>query len=144
MAKMNRLSIISLLLLLVSHLAYSRSIRGDLNSESKPSFLEWRLSAATETCEPTYGFLPCSTNVWGLLFLIVVYEILLSFGGRYVGIGSNLFFQITGPGIFGASLFQFLGTFPQIVLVLGEFMISSSAFSSFSPFLFGFLWFDSC
>ncbi|KAI3456191.1 hypothetical protein Pfo_012854 [Paulownia fortunei] len=125
MAKMKRLSIISLLLLLVSHLAYSRSIREDLNmvsdgfdSESKPSFLEWRLSAATETCEPIYGFLPCSTNVWGLLFLIVVYEILLSLGGRYVAIGSDLFFQITGPGVFGASLFQFLGTIPQIVLVL--------------------------
>ncbi|KAL0363433.1 UNVERIFIED_CONTAM: Sodium/calcium exchanger NCL1 [Sesamum calycinum] len=31
---------------------------------------------------------------------------------------SNLFFQIIGPGIFGASLFQFLGTIPQIVLIL--------------------------
>ncbi|KAI3456190.1 hypothetical protein Pfo_012853 [Paulownia fortunei] len=126
MAKMNRLSIIYLLLLLVmSHLAYSRSIKEDFNmvsdgvaSESKPSFQEWRLSAATETCEPIYGFLPCSTNVWGLLFLIVVYEILLSLGGKYVATGSDLFFQITGPGIFGASLFQFLGTIPQIVLVL--------------------------
>lgn len=134
---MKRLAIISLLLLLVSHLAYSRSIREDLNlvsdgvdpeTESKPSFLEWRLSAATETCEPTYGFLPCSTNVWGLLFLIVVYEILLSQGGKYVGIGSELFFQITGPGIFGASLFQFLGTIPQIVLVLGEL---SSCYTDF-------------
>ncbi|KAL0442692.1 UNVERIFIED_CONTAM: Sodium/calcium exchanger NCL2 [Sesamum latifolium] len=67
---------------------------------------------------PAYGFLPCSTNVWGLLFLIVVYEFLLSLGGKYVATGSNLFFQIIGPGIFGASLFQLLGTFPQIVLIL--------------------------
>ncbi|KAL0398515.1 UNVERIFIED_CONTAM: Sodium/calcium exchanger NCL1 [Sesamum radiatum] len=122
MAKMKRLAIICLLLLLVSHLAHSRSIRPAISDdgESKSSsFLEWSyLSATTETCEPTYGFLPCSTNVWGLLFLILVYEFLLSLGGKYVATGSNLFFQITGPGIFGASLFQFLGTFPQIILVL--------------------------
>ncbi|KAK6149980.1 hypothetical protein DH2020_017505 [Rehmannia glutinosa] len=124
---MKKLSIISLLLILGSQLAYSRSIKKDANMmmisdgvdpESKSSFIEWGLSAATETCEPIYGFLPCSTNVWGLLFLIVVYEILLSLGGKYVAIGSDLFFQITGPGLFGASLFQFLGTIPQIVLVL--------------------------
>ncbi|KAK6124223.1 hypothetical protein DH2020_042059 [Rehmannia glutinosa] len=124
---MKKLNIISLLLILGSQLAYSRSIKKDANMmmisdgvdpESKSSFIEWGLSAATETCEPIYGFLPCSTNVWGLLFLIVVYEILLSLGGKYVAIGSDLFFQITGPGLFGASLFQFLGTIPQIVLVL--------------------------
>ncbi|XP_011096402.1 uncharacterized protein LOC105175605 isoform X2 [Sesamum indicum] len=126
MAKMKRLVFISLLLLLVSHPTHSRSIREDSNlaisddEESKSSsFLEWSyLSATTETCEPTYGFLPCSTNVWGLLFLIVAYEFLLSLGGRYVATGSDLFFKITGPGIFGASLFQFLGTIPQIVLIL--------------------------
>ncbi|GFQ05351.1 hypothetical protein PHJA_002679200 [Phtheirospermum japonicum] len=124
--KMKKQSVICLLLLLLSQLAYSRSIRNDvdtmisdgLDPESKSPFLEWGLSANTETCEPIYGFLPCSTNVWGLLFLIVVYEILLSIGGKYVATGSELFFQITGPGVFGASLFQFLGTIPQIVLVL--------------------------
>ncbi|KAK4386568.1 Sodium/calcium exchanger NCL2 [Sesamum angolense] len=115
-------------------MAYSRSIRKDLklvsdgvDSERTPSFLEWHLSASTVTCEPIYGFLPCSTNVWGLLFLIVVYEILLSLGGQYVANGSNLFFQIIGPGVFGASLFQFLGTVPQIVLVLVSALSGSTA-----------------
>ncbi|KAL3643492.1 hypothetical protein CASFOL_014307 [Castilleja foliolosa] len=121
--KIKKMIVISLLLLLVSQVAYSRSIRNEsdgFDSESnKSNLLEWGVSANyTETCEPIYGFLPCSTNVWGLLFLIVVYEILLSTGGKYVGMGSELFFQITGPGVFGASLFQFLGTIPQIVLVL--------------------------
>lgn len=110
-----------LILVLATHLAYSRSIVSDgVDSVSgATSFLEWRLSDATATitCEPAYGFLPCSTNVWGLLFLVVVYEILLSFGGQFVGNGSNLFFQLTGPGVFGGSLFQFLGTIPQIVMV---------------------------
>ncbi|XP_075486994.1 sodium/calcium exchanger NCL2-like [Primulina tabacum] len=125
MAKKKSLAIISLLIL-VLQLAYSRSIKEDLESVSDgmdsdrktPSIIEWGLSASTETCEPAYGFLPCSTNVWGLLFLIVVYEILLSLAGKYVAIGSDKFFEIIGPGIFGASLFQFLGTFPQIIIVL--------------------------
>ncbi|EYU43357.1 hypothetical protein MIMGU_mgv1a003865mg [Erythranthe guttata] len=121
--------------LVVSQLAYSRPIiTGNTDdgllcdgvddcgrrssSTSAPSFLEWGLSAAETTCDPIYGFLPCSTNLWGLLFLIVVYEILLSIGGQYVVNGSTLFFQITGPGVFGGSLFQLLGTIPQVVMVL--------------------------
>ncbi|KAL6574056.1 hypothetical protein OROHE_001598 [Orobanche hederae] len=111
-----------LLLLVVSQLAHSRSMRKDVDSSDGgggANDLEWgNLLSNEETCEPVYGFLPCSNNVWGLLFLIVVYEILLSFGGNYIAIGSELFFQITGPGIFGSSFFQFLGTIPQIVLVL--------------------------
>ncbi|KAH6829132.1 hypothetical protein C2S53_013280 [Perilla frutescens var. hirtella] len=105
---MKKLSIIAAVLLVVSHVAHSRLIREGLDL------------GVTESCEPTYGILPCSSNAWGLLFLIVVFEILLTFGGRYVGIGSDLFFQTIGPSIFGASLFQLLGTFPQIVLVLGS------------------------
>ncbi|KAG8365522.1 hypothetical protein BUALT_Bualt18G0113700 [Buddleja alternifolia] len=132
---MKSFACISLLLLLVSPLAHSRSIREDdqelvsdgVDSSISSSFLEWRLTTSTVTCEPIYGFLPCSTNVWGLLFLIVVYEILLSVGGQYVANGSNLFFQIIGPGVFGASLFQFLSTTPQIVLVLVSSLSGSTA-----------------
>ncbi|KAH6795384.1 hypothetical protein C2S51_036370 [Perilla frutescens var. frutescens] len=126
----------SLILVLASHLAYSRSISDDhhvelvsdggvADSGSSRSFLRWRLSATTETCEPTYGFLPCSSNAWGLLFMIVVYEILLSIAAQYVAAGSNLFFQIIGPGVVGGSVFQFLGTIPQLVLVLGPLLTGS-------------------
>ncbi|XP_051124984.1 sodium/calcium exchanger NCL2-like [Andrographis paniculata] len=122
MAKMRNLGFVSLLILVTTHLAYSRLIMEDSGlprpDQSSPSFLEWNLSATTETCQPTYGFLPCSSNVWGLLFLIVVYELLLSIGEQYVSTGSELFFQIIGPGVVGASLFQLLGTIPQIVLIL--------------------------
>ncbi|KAL1567409.1 sodium/calcium exchanger NCL2-like [Salvia divinorum] len=110
----------SLLLLASSHLAHSRSIADDRSSVSDGGkFLQWApLSATTVTCEPVYGFLPCSTNGWGLLFLIVVYNILLSIGGRYVATGSNLWLQIIGPGVVGGSVFQFLGTIPQLVMML--------------------------
>ncbi|XVF40392.1 hypothetical protein PTKIN_Ptkin01aG0109700 [Pterospermum kingtungense] len=72
----------------------------------------------TVTCEPTYGFLPCTTKVWGQLFLLVVYEYLLSLSEQYITSGSNLFFKMFGTGIFGASLFHILGMFPQLILVL--------------------------
>ncbi|CAI9783707.1 unnamed protein product [Fraxinus pennsylvanica] len=124
LSRMRKFAVISLFLLLGSHLAYSRSIKQTSNfnpiSDGIHSFSNsWGLSASTETCEPVYGILPCSSNVWGLLFLIVIYEILLSMGERYVANGSEQFFEIIGPGgIFGASLFQFLGAIPQIIIVL--------------------------
>lgn len=114
---MGKMRVIPLLLLFLAVVvADGRLIREDPSSAAVD-----RRVAAVETCEPTYGFLPCSSNAWGLLFLVAVYEILLTFGGRYVGVGSDLFFQTIGPSIFGASLFQLLGTFPQIIMVLGQF-----------------------
>uniref|UniRef100_A0A5B7A7E1 EF-hand domain-containing protein n=1 Tax=Davidia involucrata TaxID=16924 RepID=A0A5B7A7E1_DAVIN len=84
------------------------------------------LTASTVTCEPIYGFLPCTTDLWGQLFLIVVYEYLLSLGDHYVAAGSELFFKIIGPGIFGASLFHVLGTIPVIVLMLASGLSASA------------------
>ncbi|KAG6392017.1 hypothetical protein SASPL_146219 [Salvia splendens] len=81
--------------------------------------------STTEMCEPTYGFLPCSSNVWGLLFLVIVFEIVLTLAGRYVGMGSDMFFRTIGPGIIGGSVFQFLGTIPQIIMILATVLSGS-------------------
>lgn len=81
-----------------------------------------KLGASTITCEPPYGFLPCTTELPGLIFLIVVYQYLLSLGQKYVSEGSDLFFQTYGPGVFGDSLFQIIGSIPQITLILGTFI----------------------
>ncbi|KAK4858859.1 hypothetical protein QYF36_023071 [Acer negundo] len=80
--------------------------------------LEDDLGATSVTCEPIYGFLPCTTELWGQLFLVVVYEYLLSLSEQYISSGSNLFFEMFGTGIFGASLFHVLAIFPQLLLVL--------------------------
>ena len=82
------------------------------------------LGVSTVTCEPPYGFLPCTTELPGLILLVVVYQYLLSLGQKYVSEGSDLFFQTFGPGAFGASLFHFIGTIPQIALILGMFFCS--------------------
>ncbi|XP_022715795.1 sodium/calcium exchanger NCL2-like [Durio zibethinus] len=114
-----------LLLILTINYGSSRSIKeksslvsDGMGQTSKSSVLELDLSTTTVTCEPTYGFLPCTTKVWGQLFLLVVYEYLLSLSEQFITSGSNLFFQMFGTGIFGASLFHILGIFPQIILVL--------------------------
>lgn len=78
------------------------------------------LGGSTVTCEPIYGVFPCTTVVWGQLFLILVYEFFLALGEQYVSAGSDIFFQIFGTGIFGASMFQILGSFPEVLMIIGN------------------------
>ncbi|KAM0054595.1 putative EF-hand domain-containing protein [Helianthus debilis subsp. tardiflorus] len=73
---------------------------------------------AEVTCEPQYGFLPCTSGLWGKLFLIVVYQYLMSVGQSYISNGSDKFFSLIGPGIFGAGLFHILANFPLLYLIL--------------------------
>lgn len=77
-----------------------------------------KTEGATVTCEPEYGFLPCTSETWGRLFLIVVYQYLIALAQSYVSEGSDKFFGLVGPGIFGASLFHLIGNFPSLYLVL--------------------------
>ncbi|KAL9689230.1 hypothetical protein QQ045_033664 [Rhodiola kirilowii] len=93
---------------------------GIMNNEmtTTRSSIVLSLESSTVTCTPTYGFLPCTTVIWGNLFLIVVYEYLLSLSQKYITEGSNLFFKMFGTGIFGASMFQILGTFPPVMILL--------------------------
>ncbi|KAI3710192.1 hypothetical protein L2E82_39966 [Cichorium intybus] len=77
-----------------------------------------KIEGATVTCEPKYVFLPCTSETWGILFLIVVYQYLIALGQKYISDGSDKFFSLIGPGIFGASLFHILANFPTLFLVL--------------------------
>ena len=129
--KMVRAAYILFLPLLVAFSGGSRSVPEKLNlvtdgmkNVTQSPIIGLELSASTVTCEPTYGFLPCTTVVWGELFLIVVYEFFLSLGEQYVSAGSDLFFQIFGTGIFGASLFHILGSIPEVAMILGNSLYS--------------------
>lgn len=116
------------LVLQLVHFGSSRYVRdsSDLISDGiddrirQPPILETLVD--TVTCEPIYGFLPCATSLWGLIFLVIVYEILLSLADQYVSKGSELFFELFGTGIFGASAFHMLGMIPQVGLVLGKLL----------------------
>lgn len=88
--------------------------------------------ATAEICEPQYGFLPCTSGLWGTLFLIVVYQYLMSIGQSYISKGSNKFFALIGPGIFGASLFHVLANLPMLFLILEMGLSSDDTGASFS------------
>ncbi|KAK9056945.1 hypothetical protein SSX86_024310 [Deinandra increscens subsp. villosa] len=97
----------------------------DVSQGFESSFLHLKGidDSSEEHCEQMYGFLPCSENILGHFFLIVVYEYLLYHGECYVSSGGKRIFKILGPGIFGASAFQVLGFLPEslILLVSGLF-----------------------
>ncbi|XP_048447271.1 sodium/calcium exchanger NCL2-like [Pyrus x bretschneideri] len=119
------LFIIFLVLQLV-HLGSGRIVRdsglvsnGTNDEISQSSILDsLNLKEDSVTCEPIFGFLPCATSVWGLLFLVIVYEVLLSLADQYVSRGSEIFFELFGTGVFGASAFHLLGLIPQVGMVL--------------------------
>ncbi|XP_073156126.1 sodium/calcium exchanger NCL2-like [Henckelia pumila] len=83
------------------------------------------IGADEEKCEQMYGFLPCSTTVGGHLFLIIVFEYLLFAAESYVGSGGERVFKILGPGVFGASVFQIIGSLPEALILLASGLSSS-------------------
>ncbi|KAK6157344.1 hypothetical protein DH2020_011592 [Rehmannia glutinosa] len=76
-------------------------------------------------CEQMYGFLPCSKTIPGHLFLIVVYQYLLFHAESYVDSGGKRVFKILGPGVFGASAFQIIGSLPEALILLASGLSSN-------------------
>ncbi|THU60732.1 hypothetical protein C4D60_Mb07t15850 [Musa balbisiana] len=85
--------------------------------------------SAAEACEPSYGFLPCTTTVAGNLFLVLVYGFLMYKAATCLSAGSEMLLEILGPGIVGGLFLPILGALPDALLILGR---------SFLAFLF--LW----
>ncbi|XP_022733179.1 sodium/calcium exchanger NCL-like [Durio zibethinus] len=86
--------------------------------ENPPYLLLEPLVSAEESCEQTYGFLPCTTTVFGNLFLIIVYGYLMYLAATYLSNGSELLLEILGPGIVGGLFLPILGALPDAMLIL--------------------------
>ncbi|KAJ0694893.1 putative calcium/proton exchanger [Helianthus annuus] len=71
-----------------------------------------------ETCEQSYGFLPCTSTALGNLFLILVYGYLMFLAATYLSSGSELLLEILGPGFVGGLLLPSLGALPDAMLIL--------------------------
>ncbi|PIN20881.1 hypothetical protein CDL12_06437 [Handroanthus impetiginosus] len=111
--------------LIICGLTYGRLIsnQSDLISDGVhapklPNFLRLGAAAAEETCEQTYGFMPCSSTALGNLFLIVVYGYLMFLAAMYLSTGSELLLEILGPGIVGGLFLPILGALPDAMLIL--------------------------
>ncbi|GAU29648.1 hypothetical protein TSUD_53000 [Trifolium subterraneum] len=76
------------------------------------------LQGEESTCEQTYGFLPCTTTVFGNLFLIIVYGFLMYTAATFLSNGSELLLEILGPGIVGGLFLPILGALPDAMLIL--------------------------
>ncbi|MBA0848799.1 hypothetical protein Goshw_007366 [Gossypium schwendimanii] len=74
--------------------------------------------SAEESCEQSYGFLPCTTTVLGNMFLIIVYGYLMYLAATYLSYGSELLLEILGPGLVGGLLLPMLGALPDAMLIL--------------------------
>ncbi|KAJ6793694.1 uncharacterized protein M6B38_130730 [Iris pallida] len=75
-------------------------------------------AAAEEQCEQTYGFLPCTTTVFGNMFLVIAYGFLMFKAATYLSAGSELLLEILGPGIVGGLFLPILGALPDAMLIL--------------------------
>ncbi|KAL3736155.1 hypothetical protein ACJRO7_025151 [Eucalyptus globulus] len=75
-------------------------------------------AASSDTCDETYGFLPCTTNWIGNLFLILVYGYLMYTAATCLSGGSEMLLEILGPGLIGGLLLPILGALPDALLIL--------------------------
>jgi hypothetical protein len=100
----------------------------DANGESTTSIIllpRGLIRGAEESCEQTYGFLPCTTTAFGNLFLIVAYGFLMFKAATFLSSGSELLLEILGPGIVGGLFLPILGALPDAMLILGMLLLSS-------------------
>lgn len=64
----------------------------------------WSTAASLQTCDQSYGFLPCSATILGSLFLTLVYGYLLLCGANLIGDGGEHLMDLKlGSGIIGGA-----------------------------------------
>ncbi|KAM7500733.1 hypothetical protein LguiA_025147 [Lonicera macranthoides] len=118
-------------LLQMTRLGYGRSIIRDnieLISDGLDSDLIVKnLRETTVTCEPLYGFLPCTTKISGQLFMIVVYQYLLSQEEKYVASASQRIAKIHGTGNILASRLSAGTATAEQLAVMGMQLLAGSA-----------------
>jgi hypothetical protein len=118
--------LVPLLLSLLAAAAYGRLISDGSSPSSHLGTTVIRLASSAPAnnageCEQSYGFLPCTTTVFGNLFLVLAYGFLMFKAATYLSTGSELLLEIMGPGLVGGLLLPILGALPDALLVLGSF-----------------------
>ncbi|XP_073526427.1 uncharacterized protein [Phyllobates terribilis] len=105
---------------LVSDGLHSHTQNAYLQLNSLPS------TSSSDTCEQTYGFMPCTSTWLGNSFLILVYGFLMYTAATYLSNGSELLLEILGPGIVGGLFLPILGALPDALLILVSGLSGSS------------------
>ncbi|XP_043689478.1 sodium/calcium exchanger NCL-like [Telopea speciosissima] len=90
-----------------------------IDNVRKPSFIALKgMVFSDDTCDQTYGFLPCTSTILGNIFLIIVYGFLMYQAAKLLSNGSELLLAIIGPGIIGGLFLPILGALPDAMLIL--------------------------
>ncbi|XP_042502305.1 sodium/calcium exchanger NCL-like isoform X2 [Macadamia integrifolia] len=131
MAKKVLLSVLFLLIVILATAGFGRSrfiaetdsslelVSDGIDNVRKPSFIALKpMFSSDDTCDQTYGFLPCTSTIVGNLFLIIVYGFLMYQAAKLLSDGSELLLQIMGPGIIGGLFLPILGALPDAMLIL--------------------------
>jgi hypothetical protein len=64
----------------------------------------WSVAESLQSCDQSYGFLPCSTTILGSAFLTLVYGYLLLCGANLIGDGGEHLMDLNiGSGIIGGT-----------------------------------------
>lgn len=105
---------------LISSSHPSDLISDGVHSLRTPPYLLLDPLSSEESCEQTYGFMPCTSTALGNLFLIIVYGYLMFLAATYLSNGSELLLEILGPGIVGGLFLPMLGALPDAMLILGN------------------------
>ncbi|KAM5578267.1 sodium/calcium exchanger NCL-like [Rosa sericea] len=129
---------LSIMLVNLTSFGQSRSIAtNDFNLVSdgvnqttgdKPNFLWLKHSLFTsDSCDETYGFLPCTSTVLGNIFLIIVYGYLMFLSAKLLSAGSEILLQILGPGIIGGLFLPLLSAVPDATIILASGLSGDTA-----------------
>ncbi|KAI9177443.1 hypothetical protein LWI28_015335 [Acer negundo] len=106
------------------HVSVSDGIR-DVRQQ-QGAFIQLNSLTSSDSCEQTYGFLPCTTNVLGNVFLIVVYGYVMFLSAKLLSDGSEILLQIIGPGIIGGFLLPVLSSVPDATIILASGLSGSN------------------
>ncbi|OAY28735.1 sodium/calcium exchanger NCL [Manihot esculenta] len=112
---------------LISSSHPSDLISDGVHSLRTPPYLLLDPLSSEESCEQTYGFMPCTSTALGNLFLIIVYGYLMFLAATYLSNGSELLLEILGPGIVGGLFLPMLGALPDAMLILVSGLSGSTA-----------------
>ncbi|XP_022773820.1 sodium/calcium exchanger NCL-like [Durio zibethinus] len=86
----------------------------------QPTYIQLKSLILLDSCEQTYGFLPCTTTVLGNVFLILVYGYLMFRAAKLLCDGCEILLEILGPGIIGGLFLPVLSSLPDAIIILAS------------------------
>ncbi|OMP10032.1 Calcium-binding EF-hand [Corchorus olitorius] len=88
----------------------------------EPTYIQLKsfVSSESDSCEQSYGFLPCTTTVLGNIFLILVYGYLMFRAAKLLCDGCEILLEILGPGLIGGLFLPVLSSLPDAIIILAS------------------------